>query len=286
MRPERLNALTDGVVAIVLTIMVLELRFPEEPTLQGVLTILPLLAAYLLAFIYVAIYWNNHHHMMQSASRVTGRVLWANNILLFWITLFPLMIRWIGEAGVTAWPVACFGLVLAGALLVWLMQSRATTLFSAIGDVLNGGDISTIVDVTTRYRLDLYWAGYQAFLQSPIVGHGWARLMTAAFPFLPADRSPYLYLPQLHNDVVNFAVAAGVVGVAVYLLLLAAPLVGVLRSPRDGQFNLRLYGVVVLVTAYIFDGLTDLMLGFEFHTAIYACLAAILIGYCRDERPA
>ena len=188
---------------------------------------------------------------------------------------------------IKAWIVAlgAGGLVLAGALLVWLMQSRATTLFSAIGDVLNGGDISTIVDVTTRYRLDLYWAGYQAFLQSPIVGHGWARLMTAAFPFLPADKSPYLYLPQLHNDVVNFAVAAGVVGAAVYLLLLAAPLVGVLRSPRDGQFNLRLYGIVVLVTAYIFDGLTDLMLGFEFHTAIYACLAAILIGYCRDERP-
>jgi uncharacterized membrane protein len=132
MRPERLNALTDGVVAIVLTIMVLELRFPEEPTLQGVLTILPLLAAYLLAFIYVAIYWNNHHHMMQSAGRVTGSVLWANNILLFWITLFPLMIRWIGEAGVTAWPVACFGLVLAGAAATY--QTLESALIAAEGD--------------------------------------------------------------------------------------------------------------------------------------------------------
>lgn len=72
MRPERLNALTDGVVAIVLTIMVLELKFPEEPTLEAVLTVLPLLAAYLLAFIYVAIYWNNHHHLMQAAHKVTG----------------------------------------------------------------------------------------------------------------------------------------------------------------------------------------------------------------------
>jgi O-antigen ligase len=164
------------------------------------------------------------------------------------------------------------------------MQSRALTVFGAVGEVLAGRDISSIVDVTTRYRLDLYWAGYQAFLQSPIVGHGWARLMSAAYPFLPADKTPYVSLPQLHNDVVNFAVAAGVIGVGVYLLFLAAPLAGILRSPRDSQFDVRLYGGVVLVVAYIFDGLTDLMLGFEFHTAIYACIAAILIGYCRDER--
>jgi len=98
MSPGRLNALTDGVVAIVLTIMVLEVRIPAEPTLKAVLDVLPFLAAYLLAFIYVAIYWNNHHHMMQSAHRVTGAVLWANHALLFWLTLFPLMIRWIDEA--------------------------------------------------------------------------------------------------------------------------------------------------------------------------------------------
>ena len=79
MKPDRLNALTDGVVAIVLTIMVLELKFPAEPTLRAVLAVLPLLAAYLLAFIYVAIYWNNHHHMMQSARTMTGAVLWANH---------------------------------------------------------------------------------------------------------------------------------------------------------------------------------------------------------------
>lgn len=181
---------------------------------------------------------------------------------------------------------AGFGLVATGGALVWAMQSRALTIFPAIGEVLAGRDVSAIVDETTRYRLDLYWAGYQAFLQNPIVGHGWARLMSAAYPFLPADKTPYASLPQLHNDVVNFAVAAGVIGVGVYLLFLAAPIVGILRSPRDSQFGLRLYGGVVLVVAYVFDGLTDLMLGFEFHTAIYACVAAILIGYCRDETPA
>src|SRR5438309_8030579 len=124
MTPTRLNALTDGVVAIVLTIMVLELKIPAEATPQAVLAVLPLLAAYLLAFINVAIYWNNHHHMVQSARRVTGGVLWANHALLFWLTLFPLMIRWIDEAGVTPLPVASFGLVLIGASVAYLILER------------------------------------------------------------------------------------------------------------------------------------------------------------------
>ncbi len=135
MKPDRLNALTDGVVAIVLTIMVLELKFPEEPTLGAVLKVLPLLAAYLLAFIYVAIYWNNHHHMMQSASKVTGAVLWANHSLLFCLTLFPLMIRWIDEAGPTSLPVASFGLVLVAASICYVLLERA--LIRAEGDASN-----------------------------------------------------------------------------------------------------------------------------------------------------
>jgi uncharacterized membrane protein len=125
MSPGRLNALTDGVVAIVLTIMVLELKFPAEPTLAAALAVLPLLAAYLLAFVNVAIFWNNHHHMMQSAHKVTGAVLWANHALLFCLTLFPLMIRWIDEAGVTSWPVASFGLVLVGSAIAYRLLEYA-----------------------------------------------------------------------------------------------------------------------------------------------------------------
>ena len=132
MSPGRLNALTDGVVAIVLTIMVLELKFPAEPTIGAVLAVLPLLAAYLLAFVNVAIYWNNHHHMMQSAHKVTGAVLWANHALLFWLTLFPLMIRWIDEAGVTPLPVASFGLVLIGGSIAYMILEK--TLIRADGE--------------------------------------------------------------------------------------------------------------------------------------------------------
>jgi uncharacterized membrane protein len=132
MSPTRLNALTDGVVAIVMTIMVLELKFPAEPSLAAVMAVMPLLAAYLLAFVNVAIYWNNHHHMMQSAHKVTGGVLWANHALLFWLTLFPLTIRWIDDAGITPWPVASFGVVLVGAALSYQQLEKA--LIRAEGD--------------------------------------------------------------------------------------------------------------------------------------------------------
>lgn len=132
MKPDRLNALTDGVVAVALTIMVLELKFPAEPTLHAALAVLPLLAAYLLAFVNVAIYWNNHHHMMQSARRVTGAVLWTNHALLFCLTLFPLVIRWIDDAGITPWPVASFGVVLVLAAVSYDLLERA--LIRAEGD--------------------------------------------------------------------------------------------------------------------------------------------------------
>jgi uncharacterized membrane protein len=133
MSPARLNALTDGVVSVALTIMVLELKFPAEPTLQAALAVLPLLAAYLLAFTNVAIYWNNHHHMMQSARRVTGAVLWSNHALLFCLTLFPLVIRWIDDAGITPWPVASFGVVLVLAAISYDLLERA--LIRAEGDL-------------------------------------------------------------------------------------------------------------------------------------------------------
>lgn len=125
MTPKRLNALTDGVVAIVLTIMVFQLRVPAEPTFQALHRVLPLLATYLLAFVNVAIYWNNHHHMMQAVEKVSGAVLWANAVLLFWLSLVPLAIRWLNDAGITAWPTAAFGLVLTLSCLSYLWLEAA-----------------------------------------------------------------------------------------------------------------------------------------------------------------
>lgn len=166
MSPSRLNALTDGVVAIVMTIMVLELKIPAEPTLHAVLAVLPLLAAYLLAFVNVAIYWNNHHHMMQSARRVTGSVLWANHALLFFLTLFPLMIRWIDDAGITTLPVASFGLVLVGSAICYQLLERA--LIHAEGD---GSVVKRAVGAGSKELLSfaLYLASVAAAFFSPYI---------------------------------------------------------------------------------------------------------------------
>jgi uncharacterized membrane protein len=142
MKPDRLNAFTDGVLAVVITIMVLELKFPAEPNLAAVKAILPLLGTYLLSFINIGIFWNNHHHMMSSARRVSGAVLWANLALLFWLSLIPLVIRWIDEAGITPWPVASYGavLVLAAFSYSWLeraligAEGEQSTVKEAIGN--------------------------------------------------------------------------------------------------------------------------------------------------------
>jgi uncharacterized membrane protein len=125
MKTERLNAFTDGVLAIVITIMVLELPTPHGTDLAAVKPILPLLGAYLLAFINVGIYWSNHHHMLQAAGKVDGRVLWANNALLFILSLIPFLIRWIGEEGFHPLPVAAYGLILIMAAVAYLFLERA-----------------------------------------------------------------------------------------------------------------------------------------------------------------
>lgn len=93
MNKNRLEAFSDGVLAIIITIMVLELKVPEEPTWHGLLTVVPTMLSYLLSFVYVGIYWNNHHHLIQLASTVNGTVLWANLHLLFWLSLFPFTTR-------------------------------------------------------------------------------------------------------------------------------------------------------------------------------------------------
>src|SRR5262252_7704741 len=109
MGKERLTAFTDGVVAIIITIMVLELKLPRGGSLSDLTPILPTLVSYVLSFVYVAIYWNNHHHMLHLATSVTGPILWANMHLLFWLSLTPFAMAWLGENHLSAIPVAVYG---------------------------------------------------------------------------------------------------------------------------------------------------------------------------------
>jgi uncharacterized membrane protein len=122
MKSDRLMAFTDAVLAIAMTIMVVDIRVPATRDFRAILPVIPLLVAYALAYINIGIFWTNHHHMLATASRVNGRALWANLFLLFWLTLMPFVIRWVGLAGVTPQPVAVYGIVtvMAASGYIWL----------------------------------------------------------------------------------------------------------------------------------------------------------------------
>lgn len=113
MRPARLEAFTDGVVAIIITITVLEMKVPDGATLEALRGAMPILLAYALSFVNVGIYWNNHHHMLHATERVDGSVLWANLFMLFWLSLAPWVIRWLDETGFAAAPIAAYGFIFA-----------------------------------------------------------------------------------------------------------------------------------------------------------------------------
>jgi uncharacterized membrane protein len=146
MSPARLEAFTDGVIAIVITIMVLEIRVPQGSDFAALRADVPLLLTYLLSFVNVGIFWNNHHHMLHVTERVNGKVLWANLALLFWLSLVPFLIRWIDEAGFTPLPTAAYGVVLACAAVSYLvlqlqiiaLNGRDSRLAVALGDDFKG----------------------------------------------------------------------------------------------------------------------------------------------------
>lgn len=124
MTKNRLEAFSDGVIAIIITIMVLEMKIPHGSSLADLKPVLPVFLSYILSFIYVGIYWNNHHHLFQVVNLVNGKVLWANLFLLFCLSLFPFATGWMGENHYNTWPVALYGLVLLMAAIAWYIMSQ------------------------------------------------------------------------------------------------------------------------------------------------------------------
>lgn len=123
MGKSRLEAFSDGVLAIIITIMVLEMKVPHGNTLDTLSPLIPVFLSYVLSFVYVGIYWNNHHHMLHTVTRVTGPILWANLHLLFWLSLLPFTTGWMGENHFAPLPTAVYGFVLlAAAIAYWFLQ--------------------------------------------------------------------------------------------------------------------------------------------------------------------
>jgi len=166
---ERLLAMTDGVVAIIITIMVLELKAPEGSSLEALHELWPVFFAYALSFIYVAIYWNNHHHYFHLVQRVNGAVLWANFHLLFWLSLIPFSTAWMGEHAFAPGPTALYGVSLVMPAFAWLilqrvivrMQGPNSPLKAALGQDFKGR-VSPVLYVT-GIALS-FWAPWAALL--------------------------------------------------------------------------------------------------------------------------
>jgi uncharacterized membrane protein len=129
----RMEAFSDGVLAIIITIMVLELAVPHDASLSALYPLLPVLLSYALSFVFLGIYWSNHHHLLQAVKHVDGRVLWANLHLLFWLSLVPFTTGWVGENQFAPWPVALYGTVFLFASIAYFILTRALI-------ALHGGD--------------------------------------------------------------------------------------------------------------------------------------------------
>jgi len=169
----RLEAFSDGVLAIIITIMVLELKAPHGADLNALRPLLPALLSYLLSFVYLGIYWNNHHHMLHSVQHVSGAILWANLHLLFWLSLFPFVTAWMGENHFAAAPTAVYGLVqLLAAMAYWVLQrtiiarqGRDSLLAAAIGKDVKGKlspALYVVAIVATTIAPWIAWALYVA----------------------------------------------------------------------------------------------------------------------------
>ena len=183
MNRDRLTAFTDGVMAVIITIMVLELKVPHDTSLAALAGVWPVFLSYLLSFIYVAIYWNNHHHFFQLVPKIGGGLLWANLHLLFWLSLTPFATAWMGENHFAPLPTALYGIVLLMCAVAWTLmqtvilrlQGRDSKLRQAIG-ADGKGKISPI----------LYAAGIGCSFYAPLVGL--AFYAAVAFMWLIPDR--------------------------------------------------------------------------------------------------
>jgi len=169
MGTNRLEAFSDGVLAIIITIMVLEMKIPHGDTLSALTPLLPVFLSYVLSFVYLGIYWNNHHHMLHVTEQVSGGVLWANLHLLFWLSLIPFVTGWMGENHFAAAPTAIYGVVLLmAAIAYWNLQRRI------IGSQGDGSVLAAAVGADIKGKLSpvLYAVGIPAAFFSQWIAGG------------------------------------------------------------------------------------------------------------------
>jgi len=172
MTKNRLEAFSDGVIAIIITIMVLEMKFPATSDVQALKPQIPLFLSYILSFVHVGIYWNNHHHLLHLAEKVNGKVLWANLHLLFWLSLTPLVAAWMGNNYLAPWPVAFYGIILLMSALAYhilvqclvQLQGQRSLLAKAIADDTKGRLSNLIYVIAIPLAFVETWLSFICFV--------------------------------------------------------------------------------------------------------------------------
>ncbi|MGA9649135.1 TMEM175 family protein [Pedobacter sp.] len=184
MNVERAKAFSDGVIAIIITIMVLEIKVPEGISLQTLMPLIPKFMSYMLSFIFVGIYWNNHHHLFHAIKKINARIMWSNLNLLFWLSLFPVATGWMGENHFSLWPVVMYGVILFLAALAYSLlviavkrtEGKASVIAEAIGS-----------DIKGKLSVLLYLLGVAASFINPWFGVG-IYIIVAGIWFIPDKR--------------------------------------------------------------------------------------------------
>lgn len=194
MNKNRLEAFSDGVLAIIITIMVLELHTPDEPTWHGLAPVVPTFLSYLLSFVYVGIYWNNHHHMIHLARRVNGAILWANLHLLFWLSLVPFSTRWMDESAFMLVPVLIYGINLLCAAIAYFILQQAL-----IRQQGRDGALAQAVGRDWKGKLSplIYLVGIAAGIVQPFLGI--AAYTVVALIWLVPDRRVEHFVTREHQ---------------------------------------------------------------------------------------
>ncbi len=173
----RMEAFSDGVLAILITIMVLNLTVPHEADLAALLPVVPIFLSYVLSFVFLGIYWSNHHHLLQAITQVDGRVLWANLHLLFWLSLIPFATAWVGENQFAAWPVALYGAVLLLAAVAYFILVRAlislhgkgSALATAVGRDFKGKVSLVIYAAAIPFAFVVSWIAFGLYVLVAVI---------------------------------------------------------------------------------------------------------------------
>jgi uncharacterized membrane protein len=195
MPKNRLEAFSDGVIAIIITIMVLEMKVPHGTDLAALKPILPVFLSYVLSFIYIGIYWSNHHHLLHATHRVSGAILWANLHLLFWLSLVPFVTGWMGENHLAALPAALYGLVLLSAGVAYVILQAAIVARQGRDSVLAG---ALGRDRKGKLSLVLYVAGIGLSFVSPSLAAA-VYVLVAAMWLVPDRRIERVVVVEKHD---------------------------------------------------------------------------------------